>query len=308
LEKYVINFEANGYDNLAFIGGDGIMTIESLQQIGIVDSKDIQVLLESLKQRENKFNFDVNGQPASDISSLQLEDWLASIELQQYSANFYNNLWDNMSRVKTIWDEELTSILEIEKSGHRHRILLSLAGPKGMKDQMGKVSKLFLTNSEPLESKKADPNVQKIIEIPHIKEKVEINGSANITTLNKKNVSHDVPNSLEIKSFKAPSGTNVPQNSVIDVSKTASTVTRATEDIPLCSLHSAQRRKTSSSATSNSSASTGSDKFSEKVSSSSRQQQYNSRTSTGITESGTLTLGRRKKKAPQPPNSGEIGK
>ena len=44
-----------------------------------------------------------------------------------------------MDRIVAIWDDELTSILDIEKIGHRKRILLSLAGRDGMKHRFGKV-------------------------------------------------------------------------------------------------------------------------------------------------------------------------
>ena len=37
-----------------------------------------------------------------------------------------------MDRILDIWDEELSSIVEIEKIGHRRRILLSVAGPAGL--------------------------------------------------------------------------------------------------------------------------------------------------------------------------------
>ena len=44
-----------------------------------------------------------------------------------------------MDRVTAIWDDELTSILDIEKIGHRKRILLSLAGRDGIQHRFGKV-------------------------------------------------------------------------------------------------------------------------------------------------------------------------
>lgn len=37
-----------------------------------------------------------------------------------------------MDRILNIWDEELSSIVEIEKIGHRRRILLSVAGPTAL--------------------------------------------------------------------------------------------------------------------------------------------------------------------------------
>ena len=62
MEKYISNFESNGYDNLNFMGG-GVVTKEELLEIGIVDSKDVSVLFESLKDRKNDFNFSVNQEP-----------------------------------------------------------------------------------------------------------------------------------------------------------------------------------------------------------------------------------------------------
>lgn len=52
-----------------------------------------------------------------------------------------------MDRVKNIWDDELVSLLDIEKIGHRKRILLSLAGREGMLNRFGKVQvcNMYLT-------------------------------------------------------------------------------------------------------------------------------------------------------------------
>jgi hypothetical protein len=44
--------------------------------------------------------------------------------------------------VAAICDDELTSILDIEKIGHRKKILLSLAGRVGMPNRFGKVQVL----------------------------------------------------------------------------------------------------------------------------------------------------------------------
>lgn len=48
-------------------------------------------------------------------------------------------MFTEMDRVSAIWDDELTSILDIEKIGHRKRILLSVAGRQGMPHRFGKV-------------------------------------------------------------------------------------------------------------------------------------------------------------------------
>ena len=47
-----------------------------------------------------------------------------------------------MERICKIWDDELTSILDIEKIGHRKRILLSVAGKTDVANRFGKVKKI----------------------------------------------------------------------------------------------------------------------------------------------------------------------
>jgi hypothetical protein len=74
--------------------------------------------------------------------TLSVDKWLLSISLGEYVENFENNLYTRMDRVSAIWDDELTSILDIEKIGHRKRILLSLAGRVGMPNRFGKVQVL----------------------------------------------------------------------------------------------------------------------------------------------------------------------
>merc|ERR1719266_883636 len=62
----------------------------------------------------------------------------------------------DMERITNIWDEELLSILEIDRVGHRKRILLSVAGPKGLKARSGKVKvDTIIRKSKATESKKA---------------------------------------------------------------------------------------------------------------------------------------------------------
>ena len=79
----------------------------------------------------------MNGRP--DVKTLSVVDWLKSLSLEVYVDNFNDNLFTSMDRVADVWDDELTSILEIEKLGHRKRILLSVAGSDGMASRFGKV-------------------------------------------------------------------------------------------------------------------------------------------------------------------------
>ena len=80
-----------------------------------------------------------NGLEKSSESLTSVESWLETINLLTYKVNFETNLYTDMDRVTAIWDDELTSILDIEKIGHRKRILLSLAGRDGIQHRFGKV-------------------------------------------------------------------------------------------------------------------------------------------------------------------------
>ena len=77
-----------------------------------------------------------------------MDDWLESINLKEmYSATFHNNFFTSMEKVSKIWDDELTSILDIDKIGHRRRILLSVAGKHDISNRFGKVSiEIFIFN------------------------------------------------------------------------------------------------------------------------------------------------------------------
>ncbi len=55
-----------------------------------------------------------------------VKEWLDSINLGIYSDTFRKNLYNDMERIKRIWEVELTAFLEITKPGHRRRILASV--------------------------------------------------------------------------------------------------------------------------------------------------------------------------------------
>ena len=99
-------------------------------EIGIDDPADTTVLLDSLRLREHKFSLSAEGEPErAKLLASTLEDWLTGLGLSAYLPNFKNNLVTDMERILDIWDEELASIVEVEKVGHRRRMLLSVAGP-----------------------------------------------------------------------------------------------------------------------------------------------------------------------------------
>ena len=48
-----------------------------------------------------------------------MEEWLESLALSNYAETFRSsNLFASMERVAAIWDDELTSILDVEKVLH----------------------------------------------------------------------------------------------------------------------------------------------------------------------------------------------
>ena len=75
------------------------------------------------------------------LATKGVDEWLESLNLKDlYHETFTKNLFTSMEKVSKIWDDELTSILDIEKIGHRKRILLSVAGKQDIANRFGKVS------------------------------------------------------------------------------------------------------------------------------------------------------------------------
>ena len=144
MERYLTNFEGSGYDDIDFLGG-GVLSREDLVEIGVTDCKDCAVLIESLKDRENMFEFAGPGKPTKGVAGLGLETWLAKLRLQRYTKNFIENMVEDMERVVNIWDEELLTVLEIDRVGHRRRLLLSVAGQAGLPDRLSKVKQVDTT-------------------------------------------------------------------------------------------------------------------------------------------------------------------
>ena len=57
---------------------------------------------------------------------MSVDQWLESLKLTQYRQSFQSNGYSEMSRVRNLWEVELNTVLEINKLGHRKRILASL--------------------------------------------------------------------------------------------------------------------------------------------------------------------------------------
>lgn len=110
---------------------------QDLKEMGIQSELERQIILDSIKElpvkvteqsrhfnNNNNNNNNVNEQLQQENS---VDNWLTRIHLSQYSETFSKHLYLDMERIKRIWDVELSAVLDIEKVGHRKRILASVS-------------------------------------------------------------------------------------------------------------------------------------------------------------------------------------
>lgn len=116
--------------NSNFLLQNGILDENDLREMGI-EENDRQRILESAKQLPLKITEISNNYNNNNISKNQnesVEEWLRNINLEIYNDTFRKHLYVDMDRVRRIWEVELTAVLEIQKAGHRKRILASVSG------------------------------------------------------------------------------------------------------------------------------------------------------------------------------------
>ncbi|KAJ3630726.1 hypothetical protein MTP99_011904 [Tenebrio molitor] len=134
MADYVGLFMSNGFDDVNFL--NGVLEDSDLGEMGITSELERQIILDAVKQLPLKihnqaFNNNNNNEQNS------VEAWLNRIHLEQYFDTFNKHLYHDMERIKRIWDVELSAVLDIDKIGHRKRILASvssgehiISGPK----------------------------------------------------------------------------------------------------------------------------------------------------------------------------------
>ncbi|XP_055858077.1 ankyrin repeat and sterile alpha motif domain-containing protein 1B isoform X2 [Episyrphus balteatus] len=114
LERSLYN---SGYDNFRFLNG-------------IIDDKDLPGMNISGEDAQKLMTF-VKTLPYVNFMTLAvdatLDQWLKSIQLIEYSENFKKHLYNTLKSVCGVWEIELQTVLEINKIGHRKRILHSVA-------------------------------------------------------------------------------------------------------------------------------------------------------------------------------------
>ncbi|XP_074108399.1 ankyrin repeat and SAM domain-containing protein 1A isoform X11 [Cotesia typhae] len=117
-ESLFLNY---GFDDLEFI--NGVLEESDLKDMGITSDTERAVIMNSslsLNKRVDK---------RSGSQARTVEEWLKGINLDNYLETFKKHLYTDMDRVKRVWEVELAAVLEIQKPGHRKRILASVTGP-----------------------------------------------------------------------------------------------------------------------------------------------------------------------------------
>ena len=98
--------------------GDGIVDDASLMEIGILDSEHRSRLVEGALLLSTPL--DKMDRPST------VEEWLDLLRLGHYAEQFRKNLFEDMERVRRVWEVELTTLVEIRLVGHLRRMLVSL--------------------------------------------------------------------------------------------------------------------------------------------------------------------------------------
>ncbi|KAG1659557.1 Ankyrin repeat and sterile alpha motif domain-containing protein 1B [Nymphon striatum] len=118
------------YETFAFYKASGGNLIEEqdLIDIGISNQEHRKKILKSSKHLPSikPVSKENNEKGVLKIKPESVDEWLRSVQLEQYCDAFHKNDYSDMYRVMKVWEVELNTVLEIHKIGHRKRILASL--------------------------------------------------------------------------------------------------------------------------------------------------------------------------------------
>ncbi|XP_054153272.1 ankyrin repeat and SAM domain-containing protein 1A-like isoform X2 [Oppia nitens] len=122
LSEYSNLLIVNGFDNVLYMGSN-VMDDTDLLEIGVTNASHRDRILLEAKQRLPI----VRQLTADDVQQVSVDQWLLSLKLyDSYGQSFAENGYTEMSRVRNLWEVELNTVLEINRLGHRKRILASL--------------------------------------------------------------------------------------------------------------------------------------------------------------------------------------
>ncbi|XP_060532454.1 ankyrin repeat and sterile alpha motif domain-containing protein 1B-like isoform X2 [Cylas formicarius] len=133
--EYAGLFTSAGFDDIGFL--NGVLEETDLTDMGVSSQSDREIIINAIKHLPLKVHepLPTNCNNNNEQNSVKL--WLKKINLDHYYETFDKHLYHDMERIKRIWDVELSAVLDIDKIGHRKRILASVsagetvtAGPK----------------------------------------------------------------------------------------------------------------------------------------------------------------------------------
>lgn len=143
LKQYEPIFLSNGFDDINFL--NGVITNEDLIELGIIDSEHREKMMKACQNLPKSPVIGEEGFP----NPRDIKEWLAKLKLLDYRRRFKYYGYDNMERVKVIWELELVSVLQVTLIGHYKRMLTSLGKQKRkINKAMGSLSSPKIENKE----------------------------------------------------------------------------------------------------------------------------------------------------------------
>lgn len=107
------------------------MEASDLQEIGIKNEQHVKKIITSSRKLFPKLKL------LEKKVDVTVEEWLKALHLEEYLEKFLENGFDDMTRVRKVWEVELQAVLEINKIGHRKRILANLGERLSLMTDLG---------------------------------------------------------------------------------------------------------------------------------------------------------------------------
>lgn len=106
---------------------NGVLEESDLIDMGMSSKDERNTILEAVKQLPLKIHNQIANNCNNNNEQSIVKVWLKKIHLEHYYDTFNKHLYHDMERIKRIWDVELSAVLDIDKTGHRKRILASVS-------------------------------------------------------------------------------------------------------------------------------------------------------------------------------------
>jgi hypothetical protein len=112
-----------------------VLQPSDLAEMGVTDPEHVSTITDAVEDLPQQLQrFGRNGARAPN----SVDEWLRAIRLECYTETFRKHLYTDMQRVLRIWDVEVTTLLDIDKLGHRRRILASVGAAAAALADLGR--------------------------------------------------------------------------------------------------------------------------------------------------------------------------